>query len=237
MRRSSGSTVDSPSSPQSQSSSGFRPTTPGADSIASSAGRPSLRKKMSGSFWKRKSSLGQTSFVPGDDGQIRHETHGTNGVEDDTILEDSRPTTPALIEESPPRSRKSGTFWRRKSSLTLGQTMEAAKQGWGGENKNTAEGVRPGTRAVSGPAAFGSTVNGNGNGSGTANRLTGMQRINTKQSEQQRAEDLSPVDTETMTPTTTISPVRTYSPPPQLPEFVGGGGGLGLDDDFFAKIG
>lgn len=194
---------------------------------------------MSGSFWKRKSSLGQSSFQPGEDGQIQHESHGTNGVEDDTIHEESRPTTPALVEDSPPRSRKSGTFWRRKSSLTLGQTMEAAKQGWGVENKNGVEGAPPGTRAVSGPAAFGSSANGNGNGngSGTANRLAGMQRINTKHSGQQRAEPLSPVETETMSPTTTISPVRTYSPPPQLPEFVGGGGGLGLDDDFFAKMG
>ncbi|KAL9130706.1 MAG: hypothetical protein Q9217_001185 [Psora testacea] len=121
-------------------SPGPRPTTPGADSMVSSPPRPTLRNKMSGTFWKRKSSLGM-SFVAGEEEQTNGHTSRptTNGREPDPIMEDSRPTTPIVADElSPTNKRKSGTFWRRKSSLTFAETMNAEKQGSGRKQSESA---------------------------------------------------------------------------------------------------
>ena len=182
--------------------SNFRPTTPGEESVTSS-GRPSLRKKMSGSFWRRKSSLG-TTFVPGQEG----EGNGHAERQDDTIMEDSRPATPALEDTPPPlKKRKSSTFWRRKSSLTLADTLNAEKQGWGSKPSESA-------------------VNGNGNGHGYGG---------TSQMERKVSDRLGRKSSEPQSPHSPPPP-RSYSPPPQLPEFVGGGEGLGLGEDFFREV-
>ena len=161
---------------------------------------------MSGSFWKRKSSLSH-SFTPGQEGSEGNGHATKNSADDDTIMEDSRPTTPVLAEDSPLpiKKRKSGTFWGRKSSLTLADAMNAEKQDWGRKSSTEVRDV----------------VNGNGTMRGEPTRIDRKlsDRLGRKTSESDSPQ--SP------------PPRRSYSPPPQLPEFIGAGGGLGLGEDFF----
>ena len=107
--------------------------------MISDSTRPSLRKKMSGTFWKRKSSLG-ASFAAGDQEHTNGHTGSpaTNGQAHTTISEESRPATPVLGDESPRmKKRRSGIFWRRKSNLTLAGTLNAEKQGWGSKQSES----------------------------------------------------------------------------------------------------
>ena len=191
------------SEPNSPDSSSFRPTTPGQESIASS-GRSSLRKKRSGSFWKRKSSLSNT-FTPGQEGSEGSGHATRNGVDDDTIMEDSRPATPVLVEDTPTplKKRQSSSHWRRKSSFTSADSVNGEKHGWGGQSSTE------GRVAV--------------NGNGTA-RKEPMQ-MERKLSDQ--VEKMSEPESPQSPP-----PMRSRSPPPQIPEFIGAGGGLGLGEDF-----
>ncbi|KAG8530160.1 uncharacterized protein KY384_005643 [Bacidia gigantensis] len=216
-------------SPSDSSSSSFRPTTPGGDSVNSSP-KPSLRKKVSGTFWRRTSSLSM-GFTPGENGHATATSpNGTNSAHHAAITEDSRPSTPVFAEDTLPiKKRKSGTFWRRTSSLTLSQTMNAEKQGWGRRKSNDMN------------------LNGNGNGNGTAASMDPA--VITEQAEKEDQQEASPVrkistNGRKAIPTRKPSereplpaPKRSYSPPPQIPAFVGGGSGLGMDEDFFKSFG
>ncbi|KAL9639073.1 MAG: hypothetical protein Q9164_001170 [Protoblastenia rupestris] len=182
----------------SSSPTGVRPTTPGADSMVSNSTRPSLKKKMSGTFWKRKSSLGM-GFSAGEEERTNGHASSptTNGQGHDTVVENPRPITPVMGDEMLPiKKRKSGTFWRRKSSLTLTETVNAEKQGWA--NK---------------PPEIAVDEDWNGQDKGEPVEIEG--RLSEEQS--------PPL-------------FRSYSPPPQLPELVSGGGGLELGEDLFKDI-
>lgn len=179
--------------------SGYRPSSPSTESTTSSL-RPSLNKKSSGSFWKRKSSMGMTFGKEGESG----DGPTSPGLNNDTVLEEEgegRSPTPGPGSDFPTmKKRKSGTFWRRKSSATLASTIDANGDTGVGQNSN----------------AIG-TTNGEQNG------------INGR-----HAEDAVMRGQENETPLSEIKmvPTRSWSPPPQIPDFVGGGAGLGADDMF-----
>ena len=147
-------------------------------------------------------------------------------MNDDTIMEDSRPATPGVGDQplqSGKQRRKSATFWRRKSSLTLGETMNAEKQAWvgGGGDRN------PSDVGKMQPLQPLQQTNGNGNGHARGTEPATHNLMGRKMSKRSEPED----EMEYQPPPSPVK--RSYSPPPQLPEFVGGGGGLGLKDDFF----
>ena len=149
--------------------------------------------------------------MPGQEGEGNgHAEKGT--AQEDTIMEDSRPATPALEDTpSPLTKRKSSTFWRRKSSLTLADTFNAEKQGWGSK---LSEGA----------------VNGNGNGNGNGHGYGQPAQVERKVSDRLGRKVSEPQSPQSPPPR------RSYSPPPQLPEFVGGGEGLGLGEDMFRDV-
>lgn len=136
----------------------------------------------------------------------------------ESLVEEKRPLTPAPEEalQEVPR-RKSGTFWRRKSSLNLSSAFSAL---------NGKDETQPQNAGLNGGASGGHT---NGAQNGLTNGKHGgeqeddgdddatMEDLNTEKSLPEIQEPLSP---------------RSYSPPPQLPVFVGGGGGLGGEDLF-----
>ena len=108
-------------------SSSIRSDTPGRDSMASST-RPSLRKKMSGTFWsKRKSSLGMEIMTdPENRDATGPSTPITVNRENGPDLTPEQSISSALPDEASEsesiinstRQRKSGTFWpKRKSSM------------------------------------------------------------------------------------------------------------------------
>lgn len=218
----------------------LRPTTPGADSMASGDTRPSLRHKVSGTFWKRKSSLGMmggsdkqseqasTDTTNGDGSTlaaspVSARANGTNGsfVNDEHTLHEGsgeealgksstqeRPDTPKHDDQASvsPKQRKSGTFWRRTSSLTLDATVGMEKAGW----------------------AFGGARKASLDVNGSAPR----QELNNAHTHVESAAS-SPQDESTTIMEVPIVLRRSHSPPPQLPAFVGGGAGLG---DLFKDI-
>ena len=262
-----------------------RPKTPGGESMASS-NKPSLRKRVSGTFFRRKSSSLGTGFIPGDN--IDSSPAGervaasptsprTNGFGNyDTIEEDSRPSSPTLADSNSPigvKKRNSSTFWRRTSSLTLTQTMNAEKQGWSKRkisegNYQTANGnsrprlsedilggVSSNTRSFWGPNrqsqdhTNGSDIYADEN---VAERQRSVAERQKQARPQPRQDDISKEE-ETKKlernlseklqilpkrkfsdrkplPAVPAPPPRKHSPPPQIPDFVGGGSGLGLDD-------
>lgn len=153
----------------------------------------------------------------------------------DTVYEEEgegRSITPAPIGDFPTvTKRKSGTFWRRRSSLSLATAF--------GANNGTGRGQ-------------GSEVTDEATG-GTINKLqkrptngatftTGQNGIHgdEKEGEDTIAEDgyrqneNALPEIEKMASMSTIS-ARSYSPPPQLPDLIGAGSGLG--EDLFKNIG
>lgn len=170
--------------------------------------KPSLNKVRSGTFWRRKSSLGMAF---GGNTPASPPSPATKG---ESVVEKERPLSPAPEDEiRVVQKRKSGTFWRRKSSLNLNNAFTAM---------NGKEGQPQDTGLVGGStgAADGDTDGGKNN---MANGKYGVE-------ENVTVEDL---DTEKPLPELEESlPPRSYSPPPQLPAFVGGGGGLGGEDMF-----
>lgn len=128
--------------------------------------------------------------------------------------------TPAPEEalQDVPR-RKSGTFWRRKSSLNLSGAF-SAMNGKETQPKNVV-GLNGGSTGASGAHT-------NGAQNGLTNGKHG--------SEQDEDDDdvtMEDLHTEKSLPEIQEPlPPRSYSPPPQLPVFVGGGGGLGGEDLF-----
>lgn len=135
------------------------------------------------------------------------------------VAEEQRPLTPAPEDElqDAPR-RKSGTFWRRKSSLSLGNAFLGIN---GKENQPQNTGLNGGSPGPMGGNAVegqNSLTNGrHGAEEDTAEEDTAMEDLDTEKEWPELEEPLPP---------------RSYSPPPQLPEFVGGGVGLGGADLF-----
>ena len=212
----------------------FRPTTPGADSMISGEQKPRLRHKLSGTFWKRKSSGGTIGFGSGDSdaSTVEHTTstngngsahttspdsprangYGTNTTNNRGILHkeegegaNARPGTPVLEDDSSvlPKTRKSGTFWRRKSSLSLATALDGEKTEWGTGSRKPSVEV---------------------NGQGTASDVNGHGIIRTGSEEGESFGNTMEVP---------IVLRKSPTPPPQLPPFIGGGGGFG---DLFKNI-
>ncbi len=113
--------------------SSARPDTPSRDSMASLS-RPSLRKKMSGSFWgKRQSSLGmEIGMNRGDQDANAPATHNEAIREIGQGPTPHHPTVPPVRDEASESesvgnhipSRKSGTFWTSRRS-SLGNELNA----------------------------------------------------------------------------------------------------------------
>ena len=187
---------------------GNRPQSPSTESTISNF-QPSLNKKRSGSFWRRKSSLGMTFGKEGEDDTAS----ASPGLSGETVMEEEnsdRAPTPAPSGDFPSmKKRKSGTFWRRKSSLNMATAFDGNEEG--GLNRN------------------GST-----NGATAGKRSIASDRRIEEYGVTGHHENRAPLATNGngTSPMTGITPTRTWSPPPQLPEFVGGGGGLGGEDLF-----
>ena len=240
-------------------------------------------------------------FAPGDDATSGAQdlasigsptsprTNGFDGGDHSPIRESSRPSSPTLADNSPiMKKRKSGTFWRRTSSLTLTQTLNAERQGW---NRKVSEGNYANARRSEdvlrerivqdrapkiemqgvpnapvdddengrnatassneladiektergGVENVGEKTRGVGVGGGSLNRKTSntqtngggmIGRIGTGLLDRKISNSTQPQ--QQMRRTSDHKPLppkpRTPSPPPQLPEFVGAGGGLGLDE-------
>ena len=244
--------------------------TPGGDSVASSP-KPSLRKRVSGNFFRRKSSLNM-DFTPGGNGvpnDARQSSDNpiavgspssprTNGfAEHDTIREDSRPSSPILADNSPvAKKRKSGTFWRRTSSLTLTQTLNTDRNNY----RQVSAGAQP-TNGTFSPSEIKSVLH-NGNGNGKVNgqvtdevsaagaaplsntgynldrKISNGNRVERQTSNTSGKLGRKPSIPSSLVgrrisgkkPQPMLTPPRSASPPPQLPAFVGAGSGLGLED-------
>lgn len=130
----------------------------------------------------------------------------------ETVLEDEgegRAPTPAPGSDFPTmKKRKSGTFWRRKSSWGMGTAL--------GED---------GTGAGPNQSIIGATSPNTNGGHSVINRGRGEDvTINSQEDER------SPSDAELETPR--VESIRSASPPPQIPDFIGAGGGLGGEDLF-----
>ena len=184
-----------------------RPPSAGGDSTLSS-GRPSLHKKKSGSFWKRASSIGMNpSESDGSSPNPSQNRYDDGVIEEEPSL---RSPTPAPGDYFPPvQKRKSGTFWRRRSSLGLATVF--------GKDDGSAH------EATNGDA------NGNTNGvpNGTDETHKSLENGGPENEKQLPDLPLSPSNY----PEEEL-PKRSYSPPPQIPEFVGAGSGLGGEDMF-----
>ena len=121
------------------------------------------------------------------------------------------PTPDDEIQGAP--KRKSGTFWKRKSMLSMSNAFAGID---GQENQPQNGGLNGGSIGANG----GNTNEGQ---NGMAN---GIYKVE---------EDVSIEDMDTERPLPDIEeplPRRSWSPPPQLPVFVGGGEGLGGEDLF-----
>ena len=137
------------------------------------------------------------------------------GVE--TVMEENQARSPSPETGSDfplVKKRKSGTFWRRKSSLSLASAVGGNSEVEAKQNGVTA-GTMNGTH---------NTMNGGQNGTG--GEQGGMNGSH-KDPVVEKASSEKPL------PPLTLSPIRSRSPPPQLPAFVGGGEGLG---DLFKDI-
>ena len=144
-------------------------------------------------------------FVAGEDTGGRPLTPGPGG---DTAIDEGesvRSPTPGPGSDPPTRTkRKSGIFWRRTSSVGLATAF--------GANGSTGAGPNGATNRA---------VNGN------QNEVNG-------DSENVKMGGMGGQENEKPSPTLDQVPTRSYSPPPQLPEFVvvGAEAGLGGDDLF-----
>ena len=140
----------------------------------------------------------------------------STGTREESVVEEKeqRPMSPAPEENiQGVQKRKSGTFWRRKSSLNLSSAFAAMN---GKENQPQNVGMNGGSTVA--------TANNTHEG---PNGLTNGKH--------EGEEDVADEDEETEKSLSVMEeplPPRSYSPPPQLPMFVGGGGGLGGEDLF-----
>ena len=138
----------------------------------------------------------------------------STATKSESVAEEQRPQTPAP-EEGIERTqrRKSGTFWRRKSSLNLNNAFANMN---GKENQSPNGGLNGSTTTTTGGDIH-EGRNGLTNGKHSGEEDVTMEDADTEKSLPEIEEPMSP---------------RTWSPPPQLPEFIGGGGGLGGADMF-----
>ena len=133
----------------------------------------------------------------------------TPSVDRELGEEEAKTPTPGSGNGFPTVSkRKSGTFWRRSSALGLATAFGANGVTGGGQN--------------------GATNGTNGSMNGGHTELNGhkedIKEISVDEQENEKPLPLSP--------TLDLEKQRSWSPPPQLPAFVGGGGSLGGEDLF-----
>ena len=189
---------------------GMRPTSPSAESTLSSS-QPSLNKKRSGSFWRRKSSLGMTFGREGEN----EDGLSSPGISSEPVLEEESSVIspmPGPGSDFPTmKKRKSGTFWRRKSSLGMASAMGASGEPEGRPSESM-NGVSNGRQSVT-----------NGRHSNVSGQQNGVNGSHEESSMNGHPETEKPLP---------VAPTRSWSPPPQLPAFIGGGGGFGGDDLF-----
>ena len=141
--------------------------------------------------------------------------------------ETARSPTPVSGSEFPTmKKRKSGTFWRRRSSMGLASAFGDSETGTGaGQNvtaNETPNGAMNGrqTGAMNGGDNVPTNKEKNGTNGYGARKGGGNVTMG-----EQDDEKLSPESTQE-------PPRRSFSPAPQLPDFVGGGIGLGGEDLF-----
>ena len=108
--------------------------------------------------------------------------------------------------------RKSGTFWRRSSSLGLATAFGANGVTGGGQN-----GATNGTNGI---------ING-GHTEMNGHKEDIKEDVKDISVDEQENEKPLP-----LSPTLDLEKQRSWSPPPQLPAFIGGGGSLGGEDLF-----
>lgn len=135
-------------------------------------------------------------------------TRGESVVEEERSMS---PTPDDEIQGAP--KRKSGTFWKRKSILNMSNAFAGID---GKENQPQNGGLNGGSIGA----------NGGNKNEGQNGMANGKHKVE---------EDVSMEDMDTEGPLPDIEeplPRRSWSPPPQLPVFVGGGGGLGGEDLF-----
>lgn len=217
------------------SSMSLRPTTPGTDSFDTDNTKPSLRHKVGAAFWNRKSS-NPTSEAYGEAIQnpmngngfahagsptsprtnnLRNSVENQNGALQEAnahyraeVCHNERSESPAPDRDTldMSKNRKSGTVWRRASGQNL----------WNEERM-------PWTNSM---------------------RKASLDRVDRRRTEEeqtrsgadQSSEGVTNIDGEPTSASTMEVPIvlqRSYSPPPQLPLLVGGGGGMG---DIFKDI-
>ena len=132
----------------------------------------------------------------------------------DSVVEENRPQTAAPEDETlDVPKRKSGTFWRRKSSLNMSGYSTVNGKEDQPQNADS-DGTWTGA-AVGGDTGGGLTTMTNGRHEGEEDAT--MEDLGTEKPLPEIVKPLSP---------------RSFSPPPQLPMFVGGGEGLGGEDLF-----
>lgn len=147
----------------------------------------------------------------GDDPPASPSSNVTRG---ESVVEEERPMSPTPEENiQPTQKRKSGTFWKRKSSLNLNSAFAGMN---GKENQPHNAGLNGETTAVR-DGHLNQGQNGMTNGKHEAEEDAPMEDADTERSLLESDEPL---------------PRKSWSPPPQLPMFVGGGGGLGGADLF-----
>ena len=154
-------------------------------------------------------------------------------------------------EEDMPRvqKRKSGTFWRRKSSLNLAGAFSGMN---GKQNQPQNVENMNGGSTVATDANTNGGQNGMTNGKHKAEEDVTMEDVDRERSQTERSQteksqtersqtersQTERSQTERSQTERSLSefdeplPRRSWSPPPQLPAFVGGGGGIGGEDLF-----
>jgi len=129
----------------------------------------------------------------------------------DTVLEDEieeRSPTPTPGGDFPAmKKRKSGTFWRRKSSLGMDAALGEKGSPRTGQNQNTV-------------GVLGSETNG------------GHSVMDRSRGEDVAMNGQENGDSHTQHDMSKIESTRSISPPPQIPLLIEGGGGFGGEDLF-----
>ena len=140
------------------------------------------------------------------------------GTKGESVAEEERPMSPTPEENIQPiQKRKSMQIWKRKSSQALSNAFAAMN---GKENQ-----PQPQNAVVNGGTT--TAVTGSGMNGGAPDGMTNGKH--------EGEDDVTMEDRDGEHPlreSEEVPPRRSWSPPPQLPEFVGGGGGLGGADLF-----
>lgn len=146
------------------------------------------------------------SFPTEDDQGARPTTPSANREQGE---EEAKTPTPGSASDFPTvGKRKSGTFWKRSSSLGLATAFGANGVTGGGQNG----------------ATNGSMNGGHTEMNGHKEDIKDIKDFTVDEQENEKPLPLSP--------TSDLEKQRSWSPPPQLPAFIGGGGSLGGEDLF-----